>query len=423
VRDISVQKKNERELVSALEEADRASKAKSEFLSLMSHELRTPMNAILGFGQLMEYDSGLSAEHRDCVQEILKAGYHLLELINEVLDLSRIESGRLDLSLEPVEVSPVIRECQSLMKTLADKRDIQIEFRTLEGAVVRADRIRLKQALLNLLSNAIKYNRDGGSVTIGIEPQGQDRIAILVTDTGKGVSSGQLADLFQPFHRLDAEASGVEGTGIGLTITRRLVELMGGVVDAQSEVGTGSTFRIELPLVSLDGIGQVDGSKPVTTPVSGNGNVSNKVSDNVSDTVSGQNPGPDQHLVLYIEDNPSNIRLVAQILGRHQHIHLLTAHTPELGIELARTRKPELILLDINLPGMDGYEVLQIFSADPVLRNIPVIAVTANAMPGDIERGMAAGFTDYLVKPLDIGRFNTVIAQRLNTDERVKELS
>jgi len=235
----------------AKNEAEQSSQAKSEFLSRMSHELRTPLNAILGFSQLMEYDDKLPDEHKGNVQEILKGGYHLLELITEVLDLGKIESGQIDLSLEPVEVGPFIKDCLNLVAPLADKRNIQISHNELKGATVRADRTRLKQALLNLLSNAIKYNRDGGSVKLRVQAEGADRLRILVTDTGPGIPAKRREELFQPFNRLDAENSSIEGTGIGLTITRRIIEMMGGTVDVESEVGVGSNFWIELPLESI----------------------------------------------------------------------------------------------------------------------------------------------------------------------------
>jgi PAS domain S-box-containing protein len=384
------------DMKAAKDEAERASAAKSDFLSSMSHELRTPMNAILGFSQLMEYDDTLSDEHRDNVQEILKAGHHLLDLINEVLDLARVESGRIDLSLEPVDVSPIVEECLKLVGTLADKRDIRISHGDLEGVVVRADRTRLRQALLNLLSNAIKYNDEGGSVSIEARPEGTARLRIRVTDSGPGIPAARLAELFKPFNRLGAEATEIEGTGIGLTITRRLIEVMGGSVDVESEVGTGSTFWIELPLEF--------------TPDNDHGRDHETAADGATPA---QDTGATHHTVLYIEDNPANLKLVAQIIGRRHHIHLLTAHTPELGIELAQMRHPDLILLDINMPGMDGYQVLEALRADAALKHITVIAVTANAMPRDIERGMAAGFSDYLTKPINVAKFLDILDRSL----------
>jgi PAS domain S-box-containing protein len=397
VQDVTERVEVEQALMALSEEAERANRAKSDFLSSMSHELRTPMNAVLGFGQLMEYDDTLPEAHQDSVQEILRAGRHLLELINEVLDLAKVESGHIDLSLEPVEVCPIVEECLSLVASLADKREIQLSHKGLRGAAVRADRTRLKQVLLNLLSNAIKYNRDAGSVRIEVKLEGADRLRIRVTDTGPGIPPARRAELFQPFNRLAAGNSEIEGTGIGLTITRRIVELMGGIVDVKSEVGVGSTFWIELPLESAPADGHAHAG------AAGDGGTSDP------------HIGAAQHTVLYIEDNPANIKLVAQILGRRPHIQLFTAHTPELGIELALARRPDLILLDINLPGMDGYQVLEVFKADARLQAIPVVAITANAMTRDIERGKAAGFADYLTKPLDVRHFHQVVDACLET--------
>jgi len=397
-RDFTERKRAEQSLVKARDEAERANMAKSEFLSSMSHELRTPMNAILGFGQLMEYDDMLPDDAKDSTQEILKAGNHLLRLINEVLDLSRVESGHIEMSLEPVEVDLVVEESLNLMATLAGKRNIQLSYKGLAGAVVRADRTRLKQVLLNLLSNAIKYNHEGGSVKLEISDAGNDQLRIQVMDTGPGIPNESLEDLFQPFNRLGTENSAIEGTGIGLTLTRRIVELMGGVVDVHSEVGVGSCFWVDLPLESLD---ESVMGKEQSTAIS---------------TLPGQIGTSDKNTVLYIEDNPSNLKLVAQILNRRKNIHLFTSHTPELGIELARTQQPQLILLDINLPGMNGYQVMDVIKKDATLKNTPVVAITANAMPRDIKRGMAAGFIDYLTKPLDIKRFHKIIDKVLQNN-------
>lgn len=386
LRDISERKQYEQAIIAARDEAELANNAKSEFLSSMSHELRTPMNAILGFGQLLQIDDSLNEDQADYLDEMIKAGHHLLELINEVLDLSRIESGNVDLSLEPLSCNELVAECLALVKPIAQKQDISLNVAPIGSYLVRADRTRLKQVLLNLLSNAIKYNRPQGEVSIQVSAlDGVVRMA--VSDTGYGIPAARQQELFQPFSRLGAEATAIEGTGIGLTISRRLVGMMGGRIGMQSEEGQGSTFWIELPEF-----------------VSGAGNLGNDPAQQVI-TAGAPLIGACRYTVLYIEDNPANLRLIAQILGRNPSVRLITAHTPELGLELASARSPELILLDINLPGMDGYQVLSILRSDNALKKIPVVAISANATQRDIDRGLAAGFDEYITKPVNIGHF------------------
>jgi PAS domain S-box-containing protein len=396
VQDVTDLKQAEQALIVARDEADRANRAKSEFLSSMSHELRTPMNAILGFAQLLEIDTGLNAEQQDEIQEILKAGHHLLELINDVLDLARIEAGRVDLSIEPVLCDDVLHECLSLVRPLAEQRGIRlVTVAGCDGIWLRADRIRLKQVLLNLLSNAVKYNRPQGQVSVDVSIANSGRVRIHVRDTGPGIPSTRIAELFQPFNRLGAETSDVEGTGIGLVISRRLIEMMGGSIGVESTYGTGSDFWLEL---QRDDVRDMPAGRLV--PSTG-----------AMRTL----PNAALRTLLYIEDNPANLKLVMQILAKRPHLRLLTAHTPALGLDIAAVQHPELILLDINMPDMDGYEVLALLRAQDWARELPIVAITANAMASDIQRGRAAGFTGYLTKPLDVHRFLAVIDQALGT--------
>ena len=397
VEDITDHKQAERALIAAREAADRANHAKSEFLSSMSHELRTPMNAILGFAQLLEIDAGLNTEQQDEIQEILKAGHHLLELINEVLDLARIEAGRIDLSIEPVLCSELLHACLSLVRPLAEQRGIGITtVDDCDGVWLRADRVRLKQVLLNLLSNAIKYNQPQGKVSLSVTTSDTGRVRIHVRDTGPGIPPSKITDLFQPFNRLGAETTDVEGSGIGLVISRRLIEMMGGRIGVESIYGKGSDFWLEL---QRDDVYTAPAGKPV-----------------YGDDVTTVLPKAALRTLLYIEDNPANLKLVSQILARRPHLRLLTAHTPALGLDLAAVHHPELILLDIGMPDMDGYEVLALLRAQDWARDLPIVAITANAMPSDIRRGQEAGFTEYLTKPLDVARFLAVIDRALHLD-------
>ncbi|MDH5218531.1 MAG: ATP-binding protein, partial [Gammaproteobacteria bacterium] len=351
--DFSEERIRREELAIAKAEADRANQAKSEFLSSMSHELRTPMNAILGFTQLMHYDEDLPKRYAYGVNETLKAGNHLLDLINGVLDLAKVESGRIEMSLEPVNIKSVVDECLRLVNSLAEKRKIKIACEDIEGVIVKADRMRLKQSLINLLSNAIKYNRKGGTVNIEIDTFSETHVRILIKDTGKGIPQRRIKELFQPFNRLDAENSEIEGTGIGLTLTQRLVEQMGGKLGVESVFDRGSCFWIELP-VSVS-------SESAQTGFDGNSNIYQT-----------QHNIKGMHTVLYIEDNPANLKFMEQMLSKRDYINLITAHTPELGFELASTRHPSVILLDINLPGVNSYQVLEKLKSNSELADIPV---------------------------------------------------
>jgi PAS domain S-box-containing protein len=382
------------ELVTAKEEAERASRAKSEFLSRMSHELRTPMNAILGFGQLLEFTIH-EEEQADNVREILHAGRHLQELINEVLDLARIEAGKLTLSLEPVHLMPLIEECLTLIHPMAKARSIRIiELEPSCAVHVQADRTRLKQALLNLLSNAVKYNQEAGTLSVSCVHDG-DAIQVRVSDTGTGLTPEQQTRLFCPFERLDADKTAIEGTGIGLALSRRLMELMHGEIGVESKPGLGSTFWVRLPIARVDEDESEDADDLIAT----------------ADTA--DNVGDKHYEILCIEDNPANLRLIERILSRRKNIRLLTTGVPGLGLELAQAHRPALILLDINLPDMNGYEVMQRLRENPLTRDIPVVAVSANAMPKDLARGKAAGFVDYLTKPLDIEQLLRTVDQVL----------
>jgi CheY-like chemotaxis protein len=343
------------------------------------------MNAILGFAQLLEHDPALDDDQQDSVREILRAGRHLLELINEVLDLARIESGHINLSMEAVPVADLIDDCRQLVQPLAAARGIALQGEIDPALAVRADRTRLKQVLLNLLSNAVKYNRDGGQIMLRTCRSGTHALHLEVEDSGPGIAPQRLGELFQPFNRLGAEHTEVEGTGIGLTITRRLVEMMGGTIEASSTPGVGTTFRVTLPLHA-----DKQPDAPAALHVVAHG-------------LPAENHTT--RCVLCIDDNPVNLKLIAQMLTRRPQLRLLTAHAAELGLELARAHRPDLILLDINMPGLDGYQVLRLLRDDPCLRATPVMAVTANALPRDIERGRAAGFAEYLAKPLELQPF------------------
>jgi PAS domain S-box-containing protein len=386
VLDQALQDKNV-ELESAKVTAEKANLAKSDFLSSMSHELRTPLSAILGFAQLIE--SGLpqpTPTQRRSVDQILKAGWYLLELINEILDLALIESGKLSMSLEPVSLAEVMRECETMIEPQAQQRGISVAFTHFEKpCFVKADRTRVKQVLINLLSNAIKYNKVGGTVAVETAVS-VDTIRISVRDTGEGLSPELLDQLFQPFNRLGQESNAEQGTGIGLVVSKRLVEWMGGVIGVESTVGQGSVFWIELNLTSAPQFGLHADELTLISEAREAGDA------------------PLQSL-LYIEDNPANLMLVEDIIARRPDIHLLSARDGNRGIEIARAAQPDVILMDINLPGISGIEALAILLADPATAHIPVIALSANAIPRDIERGLEAGFFRYLTKPIKVVEF------------------
>ena len=402
-RDVTARKESEALLIRACDEADRArdeaeaaNRAKSEFLSRMSHELRTPLNAILGFGQLLELEEQ-NENNRESTEQILKAGRHLLELINEVLDISRIETGRMSMSLETVSVAEVARETLDLVRAMAAQYGISLRAEALFNSPVSVvgDRRRVKQVLLNVVSNAIKYNRAGGSVTLSLEAveananeENCERVRLCVTDTGIGIAPEKVERLWVPFDRLGAETTSVEGTGIGLALSHRLAQAMNGRLDVRSET-QGSTFWLELPrampLAQLSD-GDWSGITPATSPAV-----------------------TTRWVALYIDDNLPNVQLVQGILARRPEVRLLTALQGALGLELAQQHCPDVILLDLHLPDINGDEILRRLRANPDTRNIPVVIISADATPGQTERLLQAGANEYLSKPFDIGHFLSVL--------------
>ncbi len=405
--DNSVRKQVELELNEAMAVAEKANLAKSDFLSSMSHELRTPLSAILGFAQLIESGSPTpTTSQKRSVDQILKAGWYLLELINEILDLALIESGKLSLSPEPISVGEVMRECQAMIEPQAQKCGVSVTFPQLEiRRFVKADRTRVKQVLINLLSNAIKYNKAGGTVVVDCIASALGRVRICVTDTGEGLTPDKVKQLFQPFNRLGQEANVEEGTGIGLVVSKRLIELMGGVIGVESTVGKGSVFWIELNLTA----------EP--QPAAG--------AAEPTDVARAQVQTDAQlRTLLYVEDNPANLMLVEDLVARRPDIRLLSARDGNRGIEIARASQPDVILMDINLPGMSGIQALKILAEDPATSHIPVIALSANAIPRDIEKGLEAGFFRYLTKPIKVNAFMDTLdlALKLARTESVRAI-
>ena len=386
--------------------ADKANRAKSEFLSSMSHELRTPLGAILGFAQLLE--TGLPPPtpiQQRSVDQILQAGWYQLALINDILDLALVESGKLSLSLEPVPLSEVMTECEAMVEVQAAQRGVSVVFMQPRASLfVHADRTRLKQVLSNLLTNAIKYNTLGGSVVVDCFSTQPGRLRIGVADTGVGLSRQQIAQLFQPFNRLGQEAGGEEGTGIGLVMAKRLVELMDGSIGVDSECGRGSMFWIDLALVPLPAAQPSDAALLACTA------------------------GPPEvpavmHTLLYVEDNPANLMLVEAVMARRTDVRLLSARDGPSGLALVRSSLPDVVLMDINLPGMSGLQALAVLKNDPALQHIPVIALSANAMSHDIERGLANGFLSYLTKPIKISALTKALDEAFALSAATKAAS
>lgn len=403
VQDITSRIEFDNTLQEAKDDAERANLAKSKFLSSMSHELRTPMNAIIGFSQLLTMNSEepLSKDQNESVAEIMSAGQHLLSLINEILDLGRIEAGHVNLSIETVDLIKIIKESYQLMTPLAKKRNINIDislalsYLEKNTNTVCADYTRLKQVILNLISNAIKYNVVNGHVDITCNLVGDNFVRINVSDTGRGISEEDKDKLFKPFSRVGESLTEVEGVGIGLMITKKLIKLMGGEIGFKSNYNNGSSFWIELP-ISYDAL--MPGNKSIKT-------------ENISaDLTSVDN----EYKVLYIEDNPANLRLISQLLQRIPDIDMSSAHDPFLGLDLAYEHVPDLILLDINLPGITGFDVLEKLRENDKTKDIPVVAISANAMKKDIENGLSAGFDDYITKPIDVTALLHVVREKLN---------
>jgi PAS domain S-box-containing protein len=398
IRDITERKNIERTLHEKTLELERANQAKDRFLASMSHELRTPLNAILGFAQLLSNDSlpVTSNQRTEFTGCILRAGQHLLTLINEILDLAKVESGTVTLSVESVSLAEVIQETRTMMEPLGNQRSIRMIFPKKIDLHVMADRTRLKQIILNLFSNAIKYNREMGAMVVDCVAAKPGIVRISVQDTGVGLRPEQLEGLFQPFNRLGQEAGVQEGTGIGLVVTKRLVELMGGEIGVSSSMGIGSVFWIELKAC-----------EPVPSAQS---LVPGKI---LLPAKPGKPDADGTPTLLYVEDNPANLRLVEEILRFRSDLRLLTASDGLEGVEMARTHLPYLILMDMNLPGISGSEAQKILGADPLTAAIPVIALTANAMPNDVKAGMDAGFFRYVTKPIDIDEFTEAIDSAL----------
>lgn len=387
------------QLHNAMEEARQANQAKSDFISAMSHEMRTPMNAILGFAQLLQDDANLSAEQHENIDDIIHAGQHLLDLINEVLDLAKIESGSINLHPKNLLFADIIAMCRKLVEPLAKKHQItlHIDESCHDDQYVYCDYLRVKQILLNLLSNAIKYNTAQGSVWMNCE-RGAEYLTIRVRDTGTGIEQSSLEKLFEAFNRLGAENSDIEGTGIGLLITRQLIEMMGGKLGIESKAGEGSTFWFTLPLgdsaqntTATRQAGSLHPLMKLQTPSFGAG-----------------------FSLLYIEDNQVNINLIQKLIKRHTDMEMHSALRPGEGLQLATDLQPDIILLDINLPGMSGYDVLQQLRSREPTREIPVIALTANARGDEIQKGHRAGFDGYLTKPIDIKQFIQLLENMLN---------
>lgn len=404
VEDITARKDAEAALRAARVDAETANTAKNEFLSRMSHELRTPLNAVLGFGQLLEMDE-LTDDQHDAVRHILRGGQHLLALINDVLDIAKIESDRLDMSIEPVGIGELLTETVQLMAPMASASTITLHYQPNpadDGTHVLADRRRLRQVVLNLLSNAIKYNRTAGRVDLRCQPSGSDRWDIQVTDTGRGIRDRDLPRLFTPFDRLAAAGGDIEGTGVGLALSQRLMMCMGGALNATSRIAVGSTFTATIPLAAPP--------QPAELP--------DPIEHRSTQQPESAAAVRATHTLLYIEDNSSNIKLMEQLVRRRPRWELVIAGHGHLGLELAASIPFDLVLLDLHLPDMDGLEVLHRLRADLSTSTIPIVMTSADANPHQIERVLAAGATHYLTKPLTVTDIFQLLDDRTATSPR-----
>jgi PAS domain S-box-containing protein len=398
LNDITARRRSEEAMRKAQQVSDAANRSKSEFLSRMSHELRTPLNSVLGFGQLLEIDA-LTTDQRESVDQIMHAGRHLLGLINEVLDITRIESGKLLLSSEAVHVEDLVRETVDLIRPIADQRQVNVvaDWEGLTGRYIYADQQRAKQILLNLLSNAVKYNRERGTVAISCSAPDETRIRISVADTGPGIRADQMGKLFSPFERLDAARTDIEGTGIGLTLSRYLTQALGGTLEVESEFGQGSTFSVTLPAAE----GPVNRFQRL---YEGNG--------------SGTDPAPlpdaVKRKVLCIEDNASNLTLIKRILDRRPGIEVVAANQGMLGVELAAKLQPALVLLDLHLPDIAGEQILHRLRENSATASIPVAILSADATVGQSQRLLAAGAVAFMSKPLDVAELLRLVDEKVS---------